>query len=310
MEKDTIYSGIIGAAVADALGVPYEFCSRSKMKKHPATTMTGHGMYNQPVGTWSDDTSLTLATIDSITNSINLEDMMKKFCQWYLESKYTANGVVFDIGVTTREALENHIQYNIRATRCGLNGKRDNGNGSLMRILPITLYNHAKELTMKEQIKLIDSVSSLTHAHPISKASCNIYNMIIQEILNNKECDLKELIHRGIDRSRRYYENSMYPCFENLYNHVLECEEDELFSMGYVVNSLEVAVYCSYHSSSYSSSVLKAVNFGGDTDTNAMITGGLTGLYYGISSIPCEWMKKTAKIDFVKSLCDRFYESL
>ncbi|RAP50783.1 MAG: hypothetical protein BZ138_06345, partial [Methanosphaera sp. rholeuAM270] len=146
LKKETIYSGIIGAVVADALGVPYEFHSRTDMQEKPATSMTGYGTYNQPPGTWSDDSSLTLATMDSLINGLNYEDMMHKFGQWYQDAKYSPTDEVFDIGKTTQSALQNYLYYNKKALNCGLTGAYDNGNGSLMRILPATLYINAKQL--------------------------------------------------------------------------------------------------------------------------------------------------------------------
>ena len=310
INKKTIYAAIFGAVVADALGVPYEFQSRSQMKKQPATTMTGYGSHNQPVGSWSDDSSMTLATIDSLTNGVNYEDMMTKFCQWLQNAKYTPGGDVFDKGITTRKALINHIIDNKKALDCGETGERDNGNGSLMRIMPAILYANAKKLTVKEQMELMDNISSLTHAHKISKASCNIYNFVAQEVINEPEKELKENIINAIDKTRKYYENDEYPCFNRIYNNLFQLKEDDLSSKGYVVYALEVALYMAYHTTGYKESVLNAVNLGLDTDTNAMITGGLTALNYGYDEIPEEWLTKIIKKEEIEKLCDKFYESL
>lgn len=310
INKETVYAGIFGGVVADALGVPYEFKSRSEMQEHPATTMTGHGTYNQPIGSWSDDSSMTLATVESLTNGVNYEDMIQKFCDWYQNAKYTPRDEVFDCGYTTSSALGNYIYNNSHALECGLNGTRDNGNGSLMRIMPLTLYCNAKGLSTSKQMELIDNVSSLTHAHRFSKASCNIYNFVVQETLNNPEKDLKELITNAIDKSRKYYENEDYPCFNNIYSTLFDEEESNLSSKGYVVFSLEVALYYNYHCNNYKDAVLKAVNLGGDTDTNAMITGGLAALHYGYEDIPKEWIEKIIRKDYIEELCDNFHNSL
>lgn len=310
LKLESIRAGIFGAVVADALGVPYEFSSTQMMKENPATTMTGYGTYNQPPGTWSDDSSMTLATMDSLKNGVNYEDMMKKFCQWYQDAKYTPHNEVFDIGNTTRSALDNYIIHEDEALDCGLTGTRDNGNGSLMRILPATFYAYAKDYTVDEQIIFIDNLSSLTHAHSYSKAACNIYNMIVQEVLQNPEEDFKKNISTGLDKSRKYYDNDDYPCFITLYDDLFGCDESILSNRGYVVYSLEVALYCSYHTISYHDAVLKAVNLGGDTDTNAMITGGLAALYYGLSSIPEDWLEKIVKKDYIEELCVKFHNSL
>ena len=152
---------------------------------------------------------------------------------------------------------------------------------------------------LDKQIKLVDNISALTHAHKVSKASCNIYNFIVQEVLNNHEEDFKTLIEIGIDKSRPYYENSEYKCFETIYNDLFSVNDDYMSGRGYVVDSLEVALYSCYHTDDYESAVLKAVNYGGDTDTNAMIAGGLSGLYYGFGSIPQDWLNTIIKLDYI-----------
>lgn len=310
MDKETIYAGIVGGVVADALGVPYEFKSYSTMQEYPAIGMMGYGTYNQPPGTWSDDSSMTLALMDSLINGVDYKDMIEKFCDWFLNAKYTPLGDVFDIGNTTRSSLRNYYYDHLDPLDCGLTGGRDNGNGSLMRVMPILLYINAKDLDLDKQIELVDNVSALTHAHKISKASCNIYNFIVQEVLNNKNKDLKTLIGIGIDKSRQYYENSEYDCFETIYNDLFSLSDDYIGSNGFVVDSLEVALYCSYHTDSYEDAVLKAVNYGGDTDTNAMIAGGLVALYYGFEAIPENWLNKIIKLDYILDLCDKFFNSV
>ncbi len=310
MNVETVYAGIIGGVVADALGVPFEFSTLDSMMENPATTMVGYGTHGQPEGTWSDDSSMTLATVDSLIHGVDYEDMIQKFCEWLFEAKYTPHGEVFDNGCTTYSALSNYRHANRSPLDCGLDGERDNGNGSLMRIMPIVLYANAKDMPIGQQIELIGDVSALTHAHKFSKASCNIYNFIAQEILDNPDKDFKTVIVDGIDKSRKHYENEEYPCFDRLYGNLFSLDEDNLSSKGYVVYSLETALYCCYHTGSYEHAVLKAVNFGGDTDTNAIIAGALAALYYGFNSIPREWLDKIVGLDYIKELCDDFYKSL
>ena len=308
--KDTVYSAILGGVVGDALGVPYEFTYREDLACNPATTMRGYGTYNQPPGTWSDDSSMTLATLDSLTNGVDYADMIDKFCKWIFQAEYTPYDDVFDYGNTTYNALRNYEYNKLKPLDCGLNGERDNGNGSLMRIMPAVLYANAKEYPVDKQIELIDNISSLTHAHKISKASCNIYNFISQEVINNPDKSFQESIENGIDKSRKYYDNDEYQCFNRIYNSLFSLSADDLSSKGYVVYSLEVALYCCYHTNSYKQAVLDAVNLGRDTDTNAMIAGGLAGLYYGYDTIPSDWLSQIARIDYIKELCDKFYDSL
>jgi len=307
--KENVYSAIIGGVVADALGVPYEFSFREEMQKHPATGMRGYGTYNQPPGTWSDDSSMTLATMDSLINGINYKDMITKFCSWIFDGEYTPYDEVFDCGKTTLSALENFRYNDMNPLNCGLTGEHNNGNGSLMRIMPAILYANAAELIPEEKIEFINNVSALTHAHPISQASCNIYRFIAEEILEHPEKDFKKLIVNGIDKSREYYDNNEYECFNRIYTDLFDMDDDDLSSKGYVVYSLEISLYSCYHTNSYKEAVLKAINYGRDTDTNGIISGGLAALYYGYDSIPEIWLEQIVKLDYIKDLCKEFFNS-
>jgi ADP-ribosyl-[dinitrogen reductase] hydrolase len=176
MNKDKIFGGIFGLIVGDALGVPVEFVPREVLKKNPVTDMIGYGTYNQPPGTWSDDSSLTLCLVDSLCNGFNLNDIAKKFIKWYEEAYWTPFGEVFDVGNTTRIAINNLI-YGIPPEKAGPSDEKSNGNGSLMRILPISFY--VKNLDLDEQFDIPHKVSSITHGHPRSLIACGYYVQFI-----------------------------------------------------------------------------------------------------------------------------------
>ena len=168
-----IKSMLFGFAVADALGVPVEFKSRKILKKNPVTSMQGFGTYNQPAGTWSDDTSMTLATMESISRlkKIDYADIMQNFSLWLEEGKFTPFGKVFDCGVTCRTAIFNFstkiFGKSKPALECGLRDENSNGNGSLMRILPAVfyLYKIYGENFSSDAVQKIHEISCLTHAH-------------------------------------------------------------------------------------------------------------------------------------------------
>ena len=149
----TLRDCVYGQAVGDALGVPYEFRARGTFE---CTGMVGHGSHNQPSGTWSDDTSMALAACDSIraTGRIDVRDMREHFVRWYREGAYTVSGL-FDVGGTTADAL---------SSGRGRAGERDNGNGSLMRILPLAFTDATDDE--------VRAVSAITHAHAISCEAC------------------------------------------------------------------------------------------------------------------------------------------
>ena len=161
---------IIGHAIGDAMGVPIEFESRDILLKKPVTTMLGYGNYDVPEGTWSDDTAMTLATMDSIAKKngkIDCNNIADRFCNWINNADYTATNEVFDIGITTKYALMRYWDDKTDATKCGGTGASENGNGSLMRILPIAFYCYYKKKKEKEIIDIVKKVSSITHAHVI-----------------------------------------------------------------------------------------------------------------------------------------------
>ena len=275
-----VYSAIMGLVVGDALGVPVEFEERDSFQ---VTDMIGYGTYRQPPGTWSDDSSMTLATLESITRlgRIDLKDIMQNFFQWLRHAAFTPYGEVFDCGIATQQAILRYAKGE-KLENCGGKSFMDNGNGALMRILPIVFIPHTQEE--------IDAVGGLTHAHEISKIGCRLYLTAVEQILKGKEIVFpKEIPYYQID---------------NLKN----LSRDEIKSSGYVVDTLEAALWCFYTTENYKNCVLKAVNLGGDTDTIAAVAGGLAGLFYGCGGkkgIPEEWIAKIAKKDWIKELCDK-----
>ncbi len=305
--------GIMGVVVGDALGVPAEFASREELKESPVEGMIGFGTYNLPAGSWSDDSSMTLATLYSLRDGYNLTDMMDKFVAWYEQGEYTPYGEVFDIGNTCARAIEQYLR-SAELTECGGYGEKDNGNGSLMRILPICLHMYEKQkkdrISDDEAIKAIHEVSSLTHGHLRSKIACGLYYFLVKSILEN-EGTLTERLQKGMNAGFRYYEQKK----ENLpelphYSRIRDMEalkklpEEEITSTGYVVASFEAALWCLVRTGSYKEATLTAVNLGSDADTVAAIAGGLAGLYYGYEGIPKEWLEMIARKEWVEGMSE------
>lgn len=307
-----IYDGIIGVAIGDALGVPVEFIDRKEIAKSPITTMIGYKTHMQPPGTWSDDTSLTLALLDSITqkHGIDYKDIMDKFSEWMLYNEYTATGKIFDIGNTTSRAIMNYGRGQ-EPLMCGGITKYENGNGSLMRILPIAFYFDAQpNLSINSWIELVHNLSSLTHRHPISLIGCGIYICIALKLLSEK-ISLIDSIKLGINQAFSYYNQLKWNDIAE-YNRLKDITEfanlshNQIKSTGYVVHTLEAALWCLLNSDSYKTCVLKAVNLGDDTDTTAAVAGGLAGIYYGAENIPKEWLTTLLKRDYIENLCILF----
>lgn len=316
--KDKIYNTLYGAIVGDALGVPVEFNTREELKENPVSDMRGYGTYNLPKGSWSDDSSMTLCLADSIgeLNCIDYADIMKKFWEWYKHSEYTPDHSTFDIGRTCHTAIVNFHQKN-EPLNCGLKTERDNGNGSLMRIAPLPFYllkEYGENAMEKaEAFNLIHNISSLTHGHEISLLGCDIYCSIMIEILKGTKNKV-EIQGNALPYIGSYIQN--HPEFEyavSKYNRLFNIDfknipENEIRSSGYVVDTLEAALWCFLNTDNYRDCVLKAVNLGEDTDTVACVAGSIAGLYYGY--IPEEWMQEIRNRRLVDKVILRFAEKV
>ncbi len=279
-------SAMLGLIVADALGVPYEFKKRDTFE---VKGMTGNGTHNQPAGTWSDDSSMALATLDSFIKceKIDFDDVMERFVSWFDGGEYCPYGVCFDVGHTTLTAIGKY-KNGYSAIRCGGRGFRDNGNGSLMRILPIAFVEHA--------VQDIFDLSSLTHAHEISLMSCRLYVQLAENLMNGMSKE-EAITHLTccIDECENIPKMKHYP-------------RESIKSSGYVIDSFEAAVWSFVNSESYSDCVIRAVELGEDTDTVAAIAGGLAGVYYGIGGekgIPEEWIDTLARKDWIMEMLDK-----
>lgn len=267
--KNQLKAVVYGAAVGDALGVPYEFRERDTFE---CTGMTGGGAHGMPLGTFSDDTSMMLATCDSIRacGGIDVDDMRKRFKAWLDEGAYTPDGVVFDVGNTTATALrQGH----------GCDGERSNGNGSLMRIAPLA-FTSATDDQIRE-------VSAITHAHPISQEACVAFVHILRDVIRGRCVPFVDRIPDG-------------KSFAHLKG-IEDTPRAEVRSSGYVVDTLGASLWCALNSWSYEEAVLAAVNLGGDSDTTACVTGALAGIEYGFRNIPDEWIETLRGKDVIES---------
>ncbi|WP_256324480.1 ADP-ribosylglycohydrolase family protein [Parafannyhessea umbonata] len=242
----TLRDCMYGQAVGDALGVPFEFMSRDTFR---CTGMTGFGSHDQPAGTWSDDTSMALATCDNIRERgcIDPKDMRRRFESWYRDGAYTVDGL-FDIGGTTERALRDS---------CGCAGEFDNGNGSLMRILPLAFTSATDDE--------VRAVSAITHAHRTSTEACVDMVRRARMLAGGATVAKVAGAYAGIPRG-------------------------EVRSGGYVLDTARAALWCLANTSSFGECVLAAVNLGDDTDTTAAVAGGLAGIVYGVDGIPRAWL--------------------
>ena len=245
----TLRDCIYGQAVGDALGVPFEFRARGTFS---CTGMVGHGTHGQPAGTWSDDTSMALAICDSVRElgHVDPADIRARFLAWYRNDAYTCERL-FDIGNATATALR---------VGHGLAGERDNGNGSLMRTMPLAFTDATDDE--------VRAVSAITHAHPTSTQAC------------------VDMVHAARDLI------AGMPPREVATRHGVNPGKGvgQIRSSGYVLHTYEAALWCLANTEDYAACVLAAVNLGDDTDTTGAVAGTLAGIAYGAAAIPQEWM--------------------
>ena len=327
-----IQSVIFGHAVGDAIGGPVQFEARKIRDKHPVTDMTAFFDGRFPKGAWSDDTSMSLCAMDALINhGLEFKPVMENFQRWLYENEFTPTGRTFDVGSSCRTAIE-RFHLGCKAEECGCRGEYENGNGSLMRIYPFALYLFYSDIPFKLRLFLIHRASALTHAHPRSCIGCGIYTFVLWELL---EDPTKQGIRNGLKRAEAYYKyESELEAYRRLcprreYFRIIEGSDalprreyiqnveeidtlprEEIKSSGYVVDTLEAAIWCVLTTDSYRDCVLKAVNLGLDTDSVGAVAGSLAGLLYGYDGIPKDWRDSLCRKEYLKETGAAFCEKL
>ena len=299
---------LLGTAVGDALGVPVEFHDRESLRKNPVTGIRGYGSHNQPPGTFSDDTSLTLCLAESLTRGFDLQDQGRLFVKWLKDDYWTARGELFDIGISTDRALT-VISRGVPPEQAGVTEENANGNGSLMRISPLLF--HLLDKPAEERFHLTRLTSGVTHAHIRSVVGCYYYLDYLKALYDgHTPAQAHEQLCESMPEKLTKFgaEPDEIRIYDRLFSNKFgTLPEPEIHSSGYVVHTLEASVWCLLTTSSYPEAVLKAVNLGDDTDTTGAVTGAMAGLYYGMSAIPEEWLAVLAKRDEIESLAEKVW---
>ena len=260
----------------------------------------------QPAGSWSDDTAMEIATIDSFIHKkcFDYKDIMDRWVKWISESEYTPTGVTFDIGRTCLKAIKRYCN-GTAPLRCSSTSTNENGNGSLMRILPVALYAYTRNLDDISIQRLTDEMSSLTHAHEVSRLGCYIYVQFVICLLKEYEKEDAYRYVQDLDYSS-YNVNSI-----NLYTRILDGQIegqilDDIKSTGYIVDTLECVLWIFMNARNYKEAIIASTNIGGDTDTIGAIVGSMAGIYYGIDSIPSKWLDKLQRKEYLVELTSKF----
>lgn len=304
---DAVRSLLLGVAVGDALGVPVEFLARGSFR---IDGMRGHGTHDQPAGTWSDDTSLTLALADAMAaDSVSLARLARNFIAWRETGAFTAHGRAFDIGNATARAI-GRLKRGVVPARAGGTEEQDNGNGSLMRVAPLVFLLADRD--PEARFRLIAAVSSVTHAHAWSVTACFLYLEMLRKLLagSTKEEAYAEL-RAELAAPPAFLDAGALRQFRRiLKGDIREFPESAIRSGGFVVHTLEAALWCFLTTGTYKDAVLRAVNLGEDTDTAGAVTGALAALAHGPDSIPEDWIAQLQGRDQILQSAERLARAL
>jgi ADP-ribosylglycohydrolase len=306
--EDRSRGAILGVLVGDALGVPVEGMGRDEFR-HVEGMQSG-GSHGMPAGTWSDAGSLTLLTLESLVamKGFDAADLGDRFLRWHFNRHWTARRVALGIGFTTREAIV-RIREGKPAADAGLTDEDNNGSGSLKRMLPIVLHAHARGLSPRDTGDLVHRASKITHAHPRAMLCCGLYALFLRALLEGKTAgDALEAMRTGaVELYASDPWNQEYRAVQNLMERNPRfLDRYDVKSSGYVVETLEAAIWCVLQRAELPAAVLEAVNLGGDSDGVAAVTGSLSGAIEGAGAIPEAWRKELARIDEIEELVARF----
>ncbi|MDO9084698.1 MAG: ADP-ribosylglycohydrolase family protein [Anaerolineaceae bacterium] len=286
---------LLGLAVGDAVGTTVEFKSRGSFE--PVTDMTGGGPFGLPPGAWTDDTSMALCLATSLLekNGFDAEDQMGRYWRWYQEGYLSSTGRCFDIGTTTLNALENF--HSLGNPFSGSTDPKSAGNGSIMRLAPVVmLYYPDLEAILHYSVKS----SRTTHAALECLEACQLFGGILYRALQaeNKRDVLveKDLIHFNSESLK-----------EIAFGDYFEKVESQILGTGYVVRSLEAALWSFWTTETYEEAILKAVNLGDDSDTTAAICGQVAGAFYGETGIPKHWLEKLVMREEIEDLAEKLF---
>ncbi|MCS7015098.1 MAG: ADP-ribosylglycohydrolase family protein [Gemmatales bacterium] len=298
MELQERYRGcLLGLAVGDAVGTTVEFRSRGTFP--PLTDMVGGGPFGLEPGQWTDDTSMALCLATSLVecNGFNALDQMQRYCKWAETGYLSSNGRCFDIGRTVAAALSRFLQTG--ESFAGSDRPYSAGNGCIMRLAPIPMF-FFPDVEAAEHYAA--ESSRTTHGAAECLDACRLFGRIICRAFTGQS---KEEVLLG-DSSSFAGAEKIVAIAQGKY---LNKAENQIRGSGYVVESLEAALWCFAQTSNYKDAVLLAANLGDDADTTAAVCGQVAGAYYGVSQIPASWLERLALRSQITDLADRLYQA-
>lgn len=300
--------GLVGLLIGDALGVPYEFHSPDQLPQRGLIDMQPPNGFRRahagvPIGTWSDDGAQALCLLASLLEcgKFSLTDFADRLLQWHDQGYLAVDGDVFDVGNQTADALDN-LRDGVSARESGGASERDNGNGSLMRVLPLALWHTG---TDEELVKDAHLQSLPTHAHARSLVACAFYILVAKGYLRQlgdpwvwADARLAEIYQNwpnGQDRTAFLRELDVLRSFP---------KTDNPRGTGYVLDTIW-STRRALEEDSFENVVRRAIIFGHDTDTTASVAGGLAGIKFGLAGIPVRWLEQLRGLDIAEPLIVR-----
>jgi ADP-ribosyl-[dinitrogen reductase] hydrolase len=291
-DLDRFRGCLLGLAVGDAVGTTVEFKSRGSFP--PVTDMVGGGPFGLKPGQWTDDTSMTLCLATSLITKKGFDptDQMDRYWDWYRNGYLSSTGRCFDIGNTVRYALDRY--HRTGQPFSGSDSPNSAGNGSLMRLAPLPMYYFPD---LEKIIHFAGESSRTTHGAQECIEACQLFAEMICLALSGQSKD-QILFETKVKVSA--------PKINEIANgNYAQKTITQVRGTGYVVESLEAALWCFYQTDTFESAILQAANLGDDADTTAAICGQIAGAYYGESKIPARWLEKLFMRNEIAELADK-----
>jgi ADP-ribosyl-[dinitrogen reductase] hydrolase len=295
-ERSRFRGCLLGLACGDAVGTTVEFKPRGSFA--PVTDMVGGGVFGLPAGAWTDDTSMALCLASSLVErgGFDAADQMERYWRWVDEGYLSSTGRCFDIGNTVHEALRRFRRTGEPFS--GSTNPQAAGNGCIMRLAPVPMFYHPDRRAV---LDFSGESARTTHGAVECVEACRLFGGILHRALAGDDKEAILLAH-GVD-------DATSPAIRSIARAEYRPKgEQEIHGSGYVVKSLEAALWCFWHSSSFEAAILKAANLGADADTTAAVCGQVAGAYYGDSGIPSSWLDRLVMRDAIVDLADRMQE--
>ena len=292
---DRFEGALLGLACGDAVGTTVEFQPRGSFV--PLTDMVGGGPFSLKAGQWTDDTSMALCLAESLVTKGDCDprDQMARYANWYQWGYWSSTGHCFDIGMATRAAIQRFLQNG--NALAGSVDPQEAGNGSLMRLAPVALMYGGDEQQVQEMAALS---SRTTHAATECLDACRLFAVALSRALQGASKDeVLDLAHLQITSP------SIADIARGDWRHK---SREQISGSGYVVRSLEAALWCFAQSDSFETAVLAAANLGDDADTTAAITGQIAGAFWGRQGIPAPWLEMLHQEGDIRVLAQALYE--